>query len=278
MKTITEEILFDVPKGACDCHLHIIDPKYPNSGEADKHPGIVKDYKSVAKSLGIERAIFVQAKDFGTDNNCLLDGIKEFGIDNSRGVAVVTPDISEKELSDLYKGGVRGFRFSLWNPNNAVVTLDMMKPLAEKIKQFDMHIQIHMSGDQIVENEDLINSLGVTTVIDHMGRLNPNIGLEHSAFLAICKLIDKGNTWVKLSGAYLNTLQGSPYDDATKVAIGYANYAPERMVWGSDWPHVTEKIKPSDFELINLLTKWVPDESRRHLVLVDNPKELYGFK
>lgn len=271
-------INFVVPENACDAHLHIIDPAYPNSGTAKKNQGTLQEYQTLRKTLGFTRAVFVQSKDFGLDNTCLVESISEFGKDNARGVAVVSDQVTEKELASFYGVGIRGFRFSLWNPTNSVVTFEMMKPLAEKIAGFDMHLQLHLSPEQLVEHGGMIDSFDCKVVIDHVGRLRSQTGLNNPVFPLICRWLDQGRTWLKLSGAYLNSIQGAPYHDTIEIASAFAKYAPNRMLWGSDFPHVTEVNKPSDIELLNLLELWVPKEAERQLVLVENPKELYGFE
>jgi predicted TIM-barrel fold metal-dependent hydrolase len=159
-----------------------------------------------------------------------------------------------------------------------VTTLNMIEPLSRRVADLGWHVQIHMRADQIAAAADLWERLPSTIVFDHMGRLPQPVGLAHPAFAIIRRLIDDGRTWVKLSGAYLDTKIGSPtYADATAVARAFAAAAPERMVWGSDWPHPTEKDKPDDAVLLDLLADWVPDAATRHRVLVTNPQTLYDF-
>lgn len=271
------QFTFPMPANACNAHLHIIDPAFPNDGKAAAQIGTIEMYRSVAQQLGIPRAVFVQAKPFGLDNTCLLDAIQRFGSQNAVGIAVVDAQISDKELQQLHEGGVRGLRFSVWNPSNAVVSFEDCKPLSERIKDFGWNIQLHMSASQLVARADAIRALNGKVVIDHMGRLNPAMGTEDPAFRILCEMIDAGNTWVKLSGPYLNTLTGEPWEDATRVARAIAKYAPERVVWGTDYPHVTEKIKPDEFVLTDMLADWFDSDHARELALVRNPEELYGF-
>jgi len=269
-----------VPENACDSHLHIIDPRFPAAvaGTTAMAGATAGDYRLLQRRLGTKRAVIVQAKYYGIDNSCTLDAIDQLGADNTRGIAVVRPDVADEELQRMQEGGIRGLRFSVWNPKDTVTTIDMIEPLANRIQEFGWHAQLHMSGEQFGENAGLLNRLACPMVIDHMGRMDPRLGFRHPAFAVICGLIEKGRTWVKLSGAYLNTHSGPPeYGDATAIARAFADFAPERMVWGSDWPHVTEKHKPDDALLLDLLAEWVPDEKIRKLVLVDNPAALYGF-
>lgn len=266
-----------LPKNSCNSHLHIIDPAFKNDGKAKAQRGTVNEYMALADELGLARAVFVQAKPFGTDNECLLDAIQKFGPERSRGIAVVRGDVSDSELERLHAGGVRGLRFSVWNPANAVVSFDMCWPLSERTKDMGWNMQLHMSSAQLLEHADVIEHLDCKVVIDHMGRLKPELGLDDPTFPFICRLIDKGNTWVKLSGPYLNTLTGKPWDDAAKVACTLAEYAPERMLWGNDFPHVTEKVKPDEWDLLGTIDRWFPTEKVKRLALVENPAKVYGF-
>lgn len=269
---------FRMPAHACNAHLHIIDPAYPNDGKAEAQIGTVSMYRQLAEELQLERAVFVQAKPFGTDNTCLTDAIACFGAENARGIAVVQPDVTDTELEALHAKGVRGLRYSVWNPSNAVVSIDGCPGMAERVKAFGWNIQIHSSALQIAAWRDMIASLPTKVVIDHMGRMDPHKGRDDPAFRVVCELIDRGNTWVKLSGPYLNTAGGAPWDDATALARAFAEYAPERVVWGSDYPHVTEKVKPSEAILAEMISQWLPTERPRELSLVRNPEEVYGFR
>lgn len=266
------------PANACDSHIHILDNRFFSSAPVIQG-ATAADYRLLQQRIGTKRVVVVQPKNYGTDNTCTVDAIAQFGIANARGIAVVHPEISDSELVRLNDGGIRGIRFSIWNPKDTVTTSDMIEPLASRINELGWHVQLHMSGDQLAENAALLQRIGCPIVIDHMGRMPAAIGPEHPAFGIICRLIDKGKTWVKLAGAYLNTQFGPPaYQDATRIARAFAEYAPERMVWGSDWPHVTEKEhKPDDALLFDLLADWLPDEKSRNLALVENPAVLYGF-
>lgn len=278
MEKTAANLSFTMPQNACNAHLHIIDPAFPNDGKAAAQVGTIQAYQEISKKFCLPRAVFVQAKPFALDNTCLLDAIQKFGSKNAVGVAVVNNNVSDAELEALHQGGVRGLRFSVWNPKNAVVSFDDCQPLSERIKQFGWNVQLHMSATQIAQHAEVIRALDCKIVIDHMGRLDPTLGLNDPAYHFICEMIEKGNTWVKLSGPYLNTCSGEPWADATRVARGIAGFAPERVVWGSDFPHVTEKIKPDEFELTDMISAWFPTEKARHLALAMNPQDLYGFQ
>lgn len=268
---------FPMPAHACNAHLHIIDPIFPNDGKAAGQIGTIETYQALARNLSLPRAVFVQAKPFGTDNSCLLDAITRFGAEYSRGIAVVDRTVSDAELYRLHEGGVRGLRFSVWNASNAVVSFDDCAPLSERVKDMGWNMQLHMSARQLLEQADTIHAIRCRVVIDHMGRLDPALGTKDPAYPFLCRLLDKGNVYVKLSGPYLNTASGEPWEDATAIAIALAEFAPERVVWGTDFPHVTEAVKPDETVLTNLLPLWLPTERARQLALAENPAELYGF-
>lgn len=273
----TNKLSFAIPANACNTHLHIIDPAFPNDGKAAAQIGTVETYRALAEQLNLPRAVFVQAKPFALDNSCLLDAIQKFGPDCARGIAVVNNAVSDQELEQLHDGGVRGLRFSVWNPQNAVVSFEDCQPLSERVKHLGWNMQLHMSASQIAQHADVIRRLDCKVVIDHMGRLDPALGVKDPAYTFLCEMVDKGNTWIKLSGPYLNTRTGAPWTDATETAIAIAELAPERVVWGSDFPHVTEKVKPDEAVLTELIGTWLPTEKARQLALTDNPQELYGF-
>lgn len=276
-KWIMDALNFKMPPNACNSHLHIIDPAFPNDGKAASQAGTVEAYRAIADALSLPRAVFVQPKTFSLDNSCLLAAIAKFGPENARGIAVVDRTVSDAELEALHNDGVRGIRFSVWNPKNAVVSFDDCLPLSERIKDLNWNVQMHMSAAQIAQNADVIRKLPCKIVIDHMGRLDPRLGVKDPAFDFLREMIDRGHTWIKISGPYLNTVTGKPWEDATAIARAVAAYAPERVVWGSDFPHVTEKEKPSEFELTAMIPLWFPNEAGRVLALVNNPEELYDF-
>jgi predicted TIM-barrel fold metal-dependent hydrolase len=264
------------PANACDAHFHILDPRF--SPQAPCPEGMTfDDYLPHQRRIGTTRAVVVQSKRDRTDHGCLLDALRRFGA-NGRGIGVVLPEVSDAELKRLDAGGVRGLRFSVWNPADTVTTVAMIEPLARRIAGLGWHVQLHMSGDQIAESAALFSRLPCPMVFDHMGRLPPAQGPDHPGFRVIAGLLDQGRAWVKLAGAYLNTLQGPPYADATRIARAFVRAAPERLVWGSDWPHLTEAHKPDDALLFDLLTQWAGDERTRNRILVQNPAQLYRFE
>lgn len=268
-----------LPADACDCHMHIYDSRFPIAPSATLKPADAKvsDYRLLQKRTGSTRNVVVQPSTYGTDNSCTLDGMAQIGA-TVRGVAVVDTTVTDAELKRLHGLGIRGIRFNLVQAG--ATTVEMLEPLSKRVNDLGWHVQIHQLGDGIVKMEDILMRLPSQIVFDHMGRIPKDVGTAHPAYAVIAKLIDKGRTWVKLSGAYMDTKVGPPtYADSTKLAQAFAKLAPQRMVWGSDWPHPTEKAdaKPNDATLVDLLTEWVPDEKTRNRILVDNPATLYGF-
>jgi predicted TIM-barrel fold metal-dependent hydrolase len=266
------------PADACDCHMHIYDgarfpPPRPQSRMQPN--ACVPDYRLFQQRIGTSRVIVVTPAAYVTDNEVTLDALAQFGA-QARGVAVVHPAITDAELKRMDRAGIRGIRFTQFDPNTATTTMEMIEPLANRVQALGWHVQIHLRADQVVAAADMLLRLPGTIVFDHLGRLVPPEGLNHPAFEVLRRMFDNGRTWMKLSGAYFFG-PALAYAAAGDVARAYIELAPERMVWGSDWPHPTEKDKPDDAVLFDLLADWAPDDQTRHRILVDNPARLYGF-
>ncbi len=271
------------PANACDCHHHIYDPArfaLPEPRPARPLPpnSTVEDYRLLQKCIGTTRNVVVQPRHYGIDNAVTLDALQQLGA-NARGVAVVHPTISDAELKRFNDAGVRGIRFSLGDPKTRAVQPAMIEPLAKRVASLGWHIQFNIQAEQIVELADLLRQLPVTIVIDHLGHPHLPAGINDESHLIVRGLLDQGRTWVKLAGAYFNTQLGPPtYADATRIAQAFVKAAPERIVWGSDWPHPSAADKPDDSLLFDLLSEWAPDEAVRNRILVQNPEALYGFE
>jgi predicted TIM-barrel fold metal-dependent hydrolase len=271
------------PANATDCHMHIYDAARfpaarPSATSRMQADAAVPEYRLLQQRIGTTRTVIVTPAAYVTDNRVTLDAIEKLGRERTRGVAVVHPDVADATLDELAAGGVCGIRFTMFDPRSAAVSIDMIEPLASRVAERGWHVQIHMRGDQIVDNEALFRRLPATLVFDHIARLPQPDGIRHRAYGIVRDLIDKGRAWVKLSGAYLDTKVGPPgYSDIAGVAGAFAAAAPERVVWGSDWPHPTEHDKPDDAVLFDLISDWMPDAAARQKLLVDNPQALYGF-
>ena len=265
-----------VPPNACDCHMHIYDgARFPPArpGARMQPDASVADYRLLQQRLGTSRTVVVQPAAYVTDNAVTLDALAQLGKE-ARGVAVVHPDVMDAELKRLADGGVCGIRFTQFDPHTAATTREMIEPLAKRVEPLGWHVQIHLRSDQIADAAAMLQRLPGTVVFDHLGRLAG--GVNDPAMKVIRTMLDRGRTWMKLSGAYMF---GAPpaYAEALPIARAYVEAAPERMVWGSDWPHPTEAEKPDDAVLLDLVADWAADEATRKRILVDNPAKLYGF-
>ena len=270
------------PAHACDCHLHIYDPaRFPLAPSPRVAPtrAALPQYRMLQKRIGTTRAVIVTPRNYATDNRATVDAIAQLGA-GARGVAVLHPTVTDAELKRLDAEGVRGIRFSLGDPASAVVTPAMIEPLAKRVAGFGWHVQFNLGGEQIVELAAVFSRLPVQMVFDHLASPPLPAGIGHPSHGIVRGLIDKGRAWVKLSGAYSNSRIGPPsYPEAAVIARDFVKAAPERLVWGSDWPHpsLDDAHKPDDALLFDLLLQWAPDEATRHRILVRNPEALYGF-
>jgi len=271
----TEPPRSSAPKNAADCHHHIYDSRFPVDPTAKLRPGnaTVADYRLLQKRLGTTRNVVVQPSTYGVDNRCMLDALRQFGRVTTRGIAVVNTDVSETELKEMDAAGVRGIRFNL--AQAGATTVEMVEPLAKRVAALGWHIQVNAPADQIVASASIWDRLPVALVFDHMGHASAP---SEAVFGLIGKLLQSGKCWVKLSGAYMDTSVGAPaYSDRAAVAVAYIKEAPERLVWGTDWPHPTVNDKPDDALLFDLLAQWCHNAAVRKRILVDNPAQLYEF-
>ncbi|MFK0007833.1 amidohydrolase family protein [Paenarthrobacter sp. NPDC090520] len=240
----------------------------------------VADYRRLQQRIGTKRTVVVTLSNYGTDNRCTLDAIDQLGLRSARGVAVIDESFTTAQLKDLDQAGIRGIRFNLTRPGGAGA--ELIRPLATRIAPLGWHVQIHMTAEGILENLYNLSDLPTDLVIDHMGRLPGTAGTTHPSYEAITRLIDQGKTWVKLSGVYHESHDGPPaYTDRAAIGTAFARYAPERMLWGSDWPHPTasrgEVPMPDDAAMLDMFATWVPKLQDRKRILVDNPDRLYRF-
>lgn len=278
----TEAPRLKAPALACDSHHHIYDARFPVSphwrgGRPDG--ATVADYRLLMAKLGIARHVVVQPSTYGSDNRCLPDALAQFG-QQARGIVVIEDDVDLAQLQEMDRLGVRGVRVNFLSAQSwGVTTVDRLRRTAERIAPLGWHVQVLMSGAQIAQHEAVLAALPTPVVIDHLGRIPQPDGLDHPGARAILRLLEKGHVWIKLSEPYADTLRGAPdYPDTSLLARAYLQAAPQRTLWGSDWPHPTEKIKPDDAVLFDLLADWAPDPALREQVLVSNPAALFGFR
>ncbi len=269
-----------LPPLACDSHMHIFDPRFAPSPHWKRTPpdAPVAAYRRLQQRLGTQRTVVVTPSTYGTDNACTLDALDQLG-DGARGVAVVAQGVGDAELDRLHARRVRGLRVNFVTPQSwGETTPQMLATLARKAARLPLwHIQVFMHPEQIVALESVLAALPVPLVIDHLGRIDPDGGPSADGYGALRRLLDGGNTWVKLSGAYMRSTAPA-YADTLVLAQALVRAAPERLVWGSDWPHTTAAPGTvNDADLVDLLRAWAGSDAAMDRILVDNPARLYGF-
>lgn len=268
-----------VPRGACDCHAHVFGPldrfAFIEGRSYTPPERLASDYRVLLASLGVERGIIVQPSVYGTDNGATLNALAELG-DGFRGVAVLPPDVNDAVLADCAARGIRGVR--LGDLLRGGVPLSHLEAMAARLKGTGWHIQIFAEFSKNPELTGRIRKLGVPVVIDHLGLIDPDLGVADPGFQAILALLRDGLGWVKLSGPYLSSRRPMPHSDVEPLVATLVEQSPDRLVWGTDWPHPSAgDALPDDLALLALLDRWVPDLATRKRILVDNPAALYGF-
>lgn len=267
------------PQGTCDAHMHIYDPGAPVAATA-LGPGPawanVAAYRKVMARLDVERVVVVQSTSYGLDNAVTLRAISELGPRNARGVATLDASVGDAELKRLDRAGIRGLRFQML-PGGAV-PWDMLEPMAARVAPLGWHCQVQMDGRLLPEREALLKRLPTPLMIDHVGKFLEPVRLEHPGVLSLLRLLDTGRVWMKLSAPYEVSKAGPPYyDDVGAIARACVRANPERLVWASNWPHVSVKTPPDDAALLDVLLDWAPNEADRQRILVETPAAFYGF-
>ena len=273
-----------MPELACDCHAHVFGPSRQYAYSADRiytpPDALLRQYRRMLGVLGVARAVLVQPSVYGTDNSAMLDAIAS-DPDNLRGVAVLRDDISNDELQEMHAAGVRGVRCNVVDLSDGRVRLPIKKlrELAERIEVLGWHIEFLMHVDEYPVLDKDLEGFPVDLVFAHLGYMRTERGTDNPGFRALLRLLGHGRAWVKLSGPYRCTTSALPYPEVTPFARALLDAAPDRILWGTDWPHVMLKGKmPNDGELADLLPEWVQNAELRRRVLTDNPIALYGFK
>ena len=267
------------PPGATDCHFHIFGPhaRYPLSPGRAYTPqeASIADYARVTDALGLQRCVIVQPSIYGTDNTCALDAVATWGQQRARAVVVIDDSVEGPALQRLHAAGVRGVRFNAVSGNGT--PLDQLATLARRAAPLGWHLQLYLHGGALPDLGPRLADLPVPVVIDHMGQVATAKGTGHPEFQALLRLLGSGRAWVKLCG-YRSSSAGFPFADVAGQARALLAAAPERCLWGTDWPHPNFfGTMPDDGELLDLLGAWAPDAATRRGVLVDNPAALYGF-
>ena len=267
-----------LPAGTCDTHMHFYGPQYPKhpDGVPPAPEATVADYRQLMTWLGIERVVVVQPNAYGDDNRCTMDSVAELGLDKARAIVVVKPGVSDAELERLTKGGARGVRFMCQAPGH--LKWDAMDEMVPRVRAFGWHPIVQFDGLEFPEHEAQLKRIQGDYVIDHIGKFLSPVTPDHEAFKSLLRLLDRGNCYIKLSAPYESSRSDPPgYDDVTVLAKAIAKAAPERLLWASNWPHPGQQNYPSDNGMLDLMMEWVPDDSVRRKMFVDNPAKLYGF-
>ena len=270
-----------VPAGACDCHVHVYDSRCPVVPGARLTPpdASVADYRQLQRRTDTERVVFVTPSTYGTDNGVMREALTALG-DRARGVAVIDERIDPAELQALQDVGVRGVRMNL--SLGATHSTDQLETLARRIAPLGWHLQLLAPPDVLASLENRLMQLPVPVVFDHLARIAPSQAGRHPAHRVVLRMLDCGRAWVKLSGAYIVSEAGPPgYADVDALARSYLAAAPDRVVWGSDWPHASatagHQPMPDDARQMELLAAWTRTADVLRQVLVANPAVLYGF-
>jgi len=288
------KVTFDVPRGACDCHVHVFGPRdrYPLFAGRTYSPdtATVDELKPHLAALHLDRVIIVQPSVYGTDNTCTLDSIRKLG-DRARGVAVIDEKTTDAELDRMVKsGGIRGVRLNLSQVgiNEPAAALKAFQAVANRAKPRGWHVQFNTSLKIIEAIAPQLLASPVPVVFDHFGGARGSAGVNQPGFAAMVNLVKVGKAYVKISGAGDSVSTPPAYADALPLARALVAANPQRILWGSNWPHpgsapgrqITE-LSPNkevdDGVVLNLLPVWVPDAATRRAILVDNPARLYGF-
>ncbi|HEY8520112.1 MAG TPA: amidohydrolase family protein [Gammaproteobacteria bacterium] len=269
------------PPKACDAHCHIFGPadKYPYAPDRTYTPpdAPLERFKELQATLGLERAVLVNASCHGTDNRVILDAIAQSD-GKYRGVANVDETFTDRDFEMLHEGGIRGIRFNFVQHLGGTPDLDVFHDLVARAADFDWHVVLHFDAKDLVEFDDMLRSLPVPFIIDHMGRVPTKDGLDQEPFKRLLNALRMDNCWVKISGAERISSMGPPFTDAVPFAHALLEVAPDRILWGTDWPHPNiKRHMPNDGDLVDLIPLYMPDPELQRKVLVDNPHRLYGF-
>ena len=273
-----------LPKGAIDTHVHVFEPGYALSPDRGYNPpdSTLADLKHLHATLGVERVVFTQPSIYGTDNSAILDGAAKLNAETpnrARCVLAITMDISDDELAALDKRGARGVRLNTDNKGGMPIGFDQIGELEARIRPFGWHIEWLFPGKDIIELMPVFTKIKVPMSIGHFAYQPATAGVSAPGFRALLELMKRGNTWMKISGANrVSATDLPPYDDVKPMARALIEAAPERIMWGTDWPHPNKYVvNPNDGDLVDAFGDWVADETMRRKIMVDTPAKFYRF-
>lgn len=277
----TKTPAFRMPAHACDAHCHVFGPaaKFPYAPDRAYTPpdASKQQLAAVHAILGIERAVIVQASCHGTDNRATLDAVATNG-GRYRGITIVDQSFTEKDFAVLHEGGIRGVRFNFVKHLGGMPDMRVFQHVIGRIAPLGWHLVLHLDAGDIAGLTDILCALPLPFVIDHMGRVKAGAGVEQAPFRALLELTKLETCWVKVCGSERVSTAGPPFTDAVPFARALVVAAPDRVLWGTDWPHPNiARDMPNDGDLVDLVPLIAPDAAQRHKLLVDNPARLYGF-
>jgi predicted TIM-barrel fold metal-dependent hydrolase len=278
----TRKPKYTPPPGSCDAHCHIFGPgdKYPYASDRTYTPpdAPLEKFRELQQILGLERAVLVNASCHGRDNTVILDAIAQSG-GRYRGVANADNSFTERDFERLHQGGCRGVRFNFVKHLGGVPDMDEFRRVIERVKPLGWHVVLHFDASDLVEFSPKLKRLPVPFIIDHMGRVPTKDGLEQEPFQRLLELVrHHEDCWVKICGAERISSAGPPFTDAIPFAQELIRAAPDRILWGTDWPHPNiSRDMPNDGDLVDLIPRFAPDAGMQKRILVDNPQRLYGF-
>ncbi|MFT4864658.1 MAG: 2-pyrone-4,6-dicarboxylate lactonase [Ilumatobacter sp.] len=269
------------PPNATDAHCHVFGPadRFPFSSDRSYTPpdSGIEDFERLQERLGLSRAVFVQASCHGTDNAAMVDALRR-GNGRYAGVAMIDESFTDADIVALHAVGVRGTRFNFVKHLGGAPNLEVFWRLVGRVQPYGWHIVLHFDAQDLPEYAELLDRMPCPFVIDHMARVPTADGIEQQPFQTLLDLMRDERAWVKISGTERLTAGGPPpYDDVVPFARALVAAAPDRVLWGTDWPHPNVRHMPDDGDLVDLLVDLVPDEATRRRVLVDNPAKLYDF-
>lgn len=270
-----------LPPGSCDAHCHVFGPfdRFVLPDDRSFTPPLAPQtvLRAWHERFGIDRCVLVQSQGHAFDHSAMIDALRT-GNGRYKGVALVRDSDSDATLQAWTDAGVCAARFNFLAHLGGKPDLDAIRRTVARVAPLGWHVAVHVAGNDIVEYAPFLRELGVQVVIDHMAR--PAIGttVDDPVTKTLCELLDTGRFWVKLSAIERMSATGMPFDDALPFAQHLAVHAPERVLWGSDWPHVNlSGPMPDDGDLVDTIARIVPDAKRRQLLLVDNPAKCFGF-
>jgi len=273
---------FQPPPGACDAHCHIFGPggRYPYAPDRSYTPpdAPLAAFQALQSKLGLSRAVLVNASCHGTDNTVIVDAIAQSG-GRYRGVANVDDGFTPADYRRLHADGFRGVRFNFVRHLGGVPDLDEFRRVLAHIEPLGWHVDLHFDAQDLPQYDAMLRDLPVPFIIDHMGRVPTAQGLQQAPFQVLLELLRRNrNCWVKISGAERIASEGPPFASAVPFAQALIAAGPQRVLWGTDWPHPNiARHMPNDGDLVDLLPLMIPDAVTRQQVLVDNPHRLYQF-